>query len=370
MNDYVLREGDFGEFFEVPFLQYGDREHYVSPFRSDLARMLDRSRNPAFGDADSITYFTVSKGGRPIGRITAHIHRAANERHHNAHGSFGFFDCANDACAAKLLLDSASEWLARRGCDRIVGNFNLTAMQEIGVVVHGHARSPFLAQHHNPSWIPGLLAQNGFEPFFPMTSWEVDVNRVELDGLIGSKQRELLDSGEFTIAPIRRRDFRKSMEVTRNLLNCSFDDNPFFVPMNREAFHFQSDPMFWVLDPRISFLAHVGGEPVAVIACLPDLNPMLRNTRSRLKASTPIHYARFRGNRRRASLVFGGVSPAFQNQGLAALLLIRALKEMRAAGYQKLGITWISDSNSASLRQMEKLGAERLHRLYLFQKEL
>jgi GNAT superfamily N-acetyltransferase len=64
------------------------------------------------------------------------------------------------------------------------------------------------------------------------------------------------------------------------------------------------------------------------------------------------------------------VSPACQNQGLAALVLIHALRQMRAAGYEKLGITWISDSNSASLRQMEKLGAERLHRLYLFQKDL
>jgi GNAT superfamily N-acetyltransferase len=196
------------------------------------------------------------------------------------------------------------------------------------------------------------------------------VNGVDLDRLIGSKQRELLDSRVLTIDPIRRRHFRRAMETTRRLLNSSFDRNPLFVPMSREEFRFQSDQMLWVLDPRISYLARMDGEPVGVITCLPDLNPILRATRSRLKVSTPLHYVRFRRRRTRASLIFGGVSPAQQNRGLAAILLLKALQGMRVAGYDELGITWISDSNAASLRQMEKLGAERLHRLYLFQKGL
>lgn len=370
MSDYILTEGDFGEFFEVPLRQYGSGEQYVSPFRSDLARMLDGARNPVFGDATLITYFTVSKGGHPLGRITAHIHRPSNARYGTASGSFGFFDCADDAEAARLLLGAASEWLARRGCDRIAGNFNLTAMQEMGVVVDGHHHAPFLAQHHNPAWIPRLLEQNAFEPFFPMTSWRLDVNQVDLDGLIGPKQRELLDSGSLTMEPIRRRHFRRSIEATRELLNSAFDENDFFVPMSRDEFRFQSNQMLWVLDPCISYLARMDREPVGVIACLPDLNPMLRATGSRLKASTPLHFLRSRRKRTRASLIFGGVSPARQNQGLAAILLLRALQGMRTAGYNELGITWISDSNTSSLRQMEKLGAKRLHRLYLFQKKL
>jgi hypothetical protein len=39
-------------------------------------------------------------------------------------------------------------------------------------------------------------------------------------------------------------------------------------------------------------------------------------------------------------------------------------------GYTHLGISWVSDSNIASLRQMEKIGARPLHRLHLFRKSL
>jgi hypothetical protein len=45
----------------------------------------------------------------------------------------------------------------------------------------------------------------------------------------------------------------------------------------------------------------------------------------------------------------------------------RSLKE---AGYERLGLTWIADENQASLRQIEKLGAQPLHRLHLFRKPI
>jgi GNAT superfamily N-acetyltransferase len=370
MSHQRLLERDFATFFDVPTAQYGVEEGYVSPFRNDLARMLDGMRNPVFGDPDRITFFTVVRGSEPLGRITAHIHVASNERFGTRRGSFGFFDCADDPHAARTLLDAASEWLVRRGCDEIAGNFNLTAMQEMGVVVDGHAHLPFTAQHHNPPWIPELLERNGFEPFFPMTSWRLDLSAVDPDDLLGPKQQALLEDPDFSLEAITRRRFSSAMESTWRLLNASFDANPLFVPLTREEFLFQAEQMLLIFDSRIAFLARYCGEPVGVLACVPDANPLLRATGSRLKLSTPYHFARFRLRRHRASLVFGGVAPEMQNRGLGGVIFRHGLLAMREAGYRELGITWISDSNTPSLRQMEKIGARPHHRLNLFRRSL
>jgi len=369
MSTYRLVEKDFDSFFQVPFRQYGPEETYVSPLASDLRAMLDGRRNPIF-DADALTYFTVLRGDTPVGRLSAQVHTASNLRYGRRSASFGFFDCAEDLTAASILFDAASEWARRRGCDELAGNFNLTAMQEMGVVVEGHDRLPFLAQIQNPRWIPDLLVAAGFEPYFPMTSWRLDVERVEPESLLGSRQREALASGDFTTRPIRRRGFRRAMDHTWRLLNTSFDQNPHFVPLTREEFAFQADQMVWVLDPRLAYLLCYRGDPIGVIACLPDINPLLRATESRLKWSTAYHYARFRRRRTRASLIFGGMVPEMQNRGLAAVLLHRALTSMKRAGYRELGVTWISESNHPSLRQMEKLGAERHQRLNLYRRAL
>jgi hypothetical protein len=51
-------------------------------------------------------------------------------------------------------------------------------------------------------------------------------------------------------------------------------------------------------------------------------------------------------------------------------MLYRVTSALKDAGYRSLGITWIADSNAASLRQVERLGAKPLHRLHLFTKRL
>jgi GNAT superfamily N-acetyltransferase len=370
VTGYRLVERDFGSFFRVPFEQYGACERYVSPLRSDLERMLDGSRNPVFVDPEDITYYTVLGGEKPMGRITAHVHAASNERFGRASGYFGFFDCADDRVAAKLLLDAAADRLRAHGCDEMVGNFNLTAMQEMGVVVEGHQRPPFLAQHHNPAWIPRLLCENGLRPDFPMTSWRLDVTLSDPEKLLGPHQRQLLALPGLEVRPVRRLGFRRTMDRIRLLYNRAFDQNPHFVPLTPEEFEFQASQMLWVLDSRIAHTLLLDGEMVGVIACLPDVNPLLRATGSRLRLSTPLHYLGFRRGRRRASLVFGAVAPEMQNRGAAALLLHATLVGMRRAGYEELGITWISDANTPSLRQMQKVGAEPLHRLNLFRRPL
>jgi hypothetical protein len=51
-------------------------------------------------------------------------------------------------------------------------------------------------------------------------------------------------------------------------------------------------------------------------------------------------------------------------------MLHRVTTALKAAGYLRLGLTWIADVNAPSLRQVERLGASPLHRLHLFRKAL
>jgi hypothetical protein len=51
-------------------------------------------------------------------------------------------------------------------------------------------------------------------------------------------------------------------------------------------------------------------------------------------------------------------------------MLARTVTALKDACYESLGVTWISDVNAASLRQMERLGARPLQRLHLFRKGL
>ncbi|HET9228052.1 MAG TPA: GNAT family N-acetyltransferase [Thermoanaerobaculia bacterium] len=357
-----LREGDLDAFFRVPFDVYGPESLYVSPFRSDLARWLDAGANPLFRRFGARRFFTAHRDGRPVGRIVAHIHRASNERHGTRRSCFGFFDCADDPEAAGLLLGQAEAFGREEGADEIAGNFNLTAMQQMGVMTEGFENAPYTDQVYGPPHIPRLLAGHGYEPFFPMSTWEVDLTRLLLES------REA-DPG-LRWERLRRRTFAEQTRGVRQVLNEAFDRNPFFVPLTEEEFLFQTREMMWIVDERIACLVRDGERTVGTVICIPDLNPFLRATGSRLGPLTPWHFLRARLRRKRAVIIFYAVSPSHQNRGLNGAMLHRVISSLQAAGYERLGITWIADVNLPSLRQVERLGARRLHRLHLFRKAL
>lgn len=367
---YELIEQDFDAFFETPFECYGPDSPYVSPMRSDLQRFLDARRNPLFAKHGRLTYFTVQDGARRMGRIVALVHDASNHRHGLKRGYFGFFDCADDLEASRLLLTAAEDWACRQGCNEIAGNFNLTAMQQIGVVVSGFENAPYTDQLYNPPHIPALLARYGYQAMFPMATYELDLRGFEPAQLMGAKQRQLLDDPALRWERLRVHGFTRFMEDTRTVLNDGFADNPMFVPLTSEEFLFQAKEMLWILDARIAPIVYHDNQPVGVIVCIPDLNPFLRATAARLRWSTAYYFLRHWLNRRRAVVIFYSVRQSFHNRGLAGAMLATLCTNLHSAGYDSLGITWISDQNRASVRQMEKLGARVLHRTMLFRKPL
>lgn len=360
-----LRAGDSAAFFEAPFNAYRPEDGYVSPLRGDLLRMLDPQSNPLWGAGNPFRFWTAHRDGRPVGRIVAHVHTQSNARHGTRRAQFGFFDCADDSESAAALLGAAQSFAREAGQSELAGNFNLTAMQQCGVMTGGFEERGYTDMIVNPPHIPRLLESNGFERFFPMRTFELDLSAEQ-----GDAEPSLAPRGDYRFAPIQRGTFAERMEEARVVLNDGFAGNPMFVPLTPEEFRFQAGEMMSILDPRLSSMLLLDGRPVGTIICIPDLNGFLAATRSRIGITTPWHYLRYRLRRRRAVIIFYSVVRDLHGRGLMGAMLARTVAELRAARYERLGITWIADGNAGSLRQMERLGARPLHQLHLYRKEV
>lgn len=369
----VLRDDDLDAFFRVPFEVYPPASPYVSPLKSDIERALDVRRNPLFGEigAGVRRVITAHRNGRALGRIVAHVHGASNRVHGERRGCFGFFDCVDDVGVARALLGEAEKFARGHGCDLLAGNFNLTAMQQMGVVTDGFDGVPYSDMQYNPPHIPRLLEACGFAPAFPVSTFELDLATFDPASLLAGAAGERLGDAKLFWAQLRTRDFERVLEQVRAVLNDGFARNPMFVPLTREEMLFQAKDLSHVLDPRITALVHDDLGPVGVVLCIPDLNPMIRAMGSRLRITAPWHLLKQRLlPRRRAVIIFYSVAARMQGRGLNGAMLHRVTSALKRAGYRSLGITWIADVNGASLRQVERLGARRLHRLHLFTKRV
>ena len=366
-----LRTQDRRAAFEVPFNVYDAASPYVSPMWSDFDRFLDPARNPLVRDGHGeLELFTAYEGGRPVGRIVAVLHAASNRRHGTRRGQFGFFDCPDDFDVATALLQAAEGWLRARGAEEIAGNFNLTAMQMVGVVTDGFQHAPYTDMMWSPPHIARHLARAGYSAFFPMTTFETDLTRIDPESLAGPKQAAIHEDRAYSWHPITRRAFKARLEDARLTLNDGFDRNPMFVPVSADEYAFHAGEMMWIMDSRLSVVVHHNGQPAGVVVCIPDLNPFVRACRSRLSLTTPWHFLMHRLTRDRAVIIYYSVASRLQGAGLNGAMLGRLIAAAKSAGYRRLGTTWIADVNQPSLRQMQRLGATPLHRLHLFRKSL
>jgi GNAT superfamily N-acetyltransferase len=363
-----IREGDKQAFFDAPFNAYGRDTPYVTPMWSDVDRYFDASKNPLFKAGNPFRIFAAMRDGRSIGRICAHLHRAGNERHKLNRAYFGFFDVADDAEAADALLNAAMQLAKSQGCAELAGNFNLTAMQQIGVTTDGFDGQPYTDMLYSPPHIHTHLERNGFERFFPNSTFEIDLTTVDANRLLTDKSKATLADPAIKWIPVERKGFAERLEDARIALNAGFDPNPMFVPVTKEEYNFQAGEMMWVLDRRLSTCTHIDGKVAGVILCVPDMNPMLKRLGGKFGLTAPYEFIRNRLTRKRAVVIYYSVMPEYQGRGLNSAMLHRTIEACRAAGYTSLGCTWIADVNIASIKQMERIGAKRLHRQHLFRK--
>ncbi|MCZ0737916.1 GNAT family N-acetyltransferase [Phreatobacter sp. AB_2022a] len=367
----AVTSGDVAAAYAVTEEVYGRTSPYVPPMRSDFARMFDPARNPFVTEGHGrFALFVAWRGGRPVGRIAASVHDASNLKHGTRRAQFGFFDCADDAEVASALLGAAEDFARAAGMAELSGNFNLTAMQQVGVVTAGFDSAPYTDMVYSPPHIAALLTAHGYAPAFPMTTFETDLTRLDPQSLIGPAQQAVLDDPAFQWMPIDRAHFDTRLAEARAVLNDGFAENPMFVPTSPAEYRFQAGDMMWVIDKRISCLVHHAGQPVGVVLVIPDLNPLVKAARGRMGLAFAWHFLRQRLTNRRAVLIYQSVSRAMHGRGINGAMLARVVAALKAAGYDRLGTTWIADINRPSLRQMEKLGARPLHRLHLFTKAL
>ncbi|MBV1703139.1 MAG: GNAT family N-acetyltransferase [Hyphomicrobiales bacterium] len=361
----TLREGDIDAFFKAPFEIYVASLGYVSPLKSDIRRMLDPARNPLWISGNPYRFWTAERDGKLLGRIVALVHRQSNALHRTHRAQFGFFDCADDSEAAAALLNAAAGFARDQGQSELIGNFNLTAMQQAGIQTGKFGAQAYTDMVVGPPYLPRLLESNGFGAVFPMTTFDINLSQVTVPSVNGFSP-----SDGFVFAPVEKRVFPERMDEARRVLNDGFAANPMFVPLTSAEFEFQASEMSAILDPRLSSVLHYRGEPIGSVICIPDLNGFLAATRSRIGVATPFHYLHYRLNRKRAVIIFYSVAQAWHGRGVMPAMLARTIKALKGAGYERLGVTWIAEQNSASLRQMERLGGQPLQHLHLFRKDV
>lgn len=367
----VASRGTQDAFVAFPHERYRADPHWVPPLRVAERQRWSPAHNASL-EGRRHRRFIARRGRTLVGRVAAVLDEEFARHWASGTGFFGFFECADDAEAARALLAAAGDTLRGYGCTGMLGPVNLTTHDEVGLLVEGFDSPPMLLSPYNPPGYADLLVGAGLSPAHAYHSYLWDPKR---PAPAATERRAAIPPGDAEDGSyrLRRADPRRWSDENRilwRLYNQAFATQWGFVPLRWDEHRQRADSFRPFFRPELAIFAEVAGEPVGFGIALPDINEALAAVAGRLWPLGWLKLQRGIPRIRSARLILLGVRPEFRARGLGFRIGAELMGGARELGLLSAELSLVRDSNRDIQRIIDAVGGRRLKTYRLYRKAL
>ena len=368
---------DRQEFLSLPWKVYQDDPYWVPPIFSE--RMHFISKHP-FLEHSEVEYFMAKRGSQVVGTIAAIINHRHNEFHNEHIGFFGFFEVLDDQEAAIALLGTAETWVKDKGYDAIRGPAQFSQNDECGLLIDGFDDSPRVLMTYNPRRYVDYIENQGFSKAMDLHAYALETDIYGGGSRFPKKLirvvKKIKAKGDIHIRKVDLKNFDLEVERAKKIYNQSWAQNWGFVPMTDPEFDALGKELRQIIDPDLTLVAEIDGEPIGVSITLPDLNQPLR--RAYPKPETPEWWTKVKlvwnwKVKRKvtwARVLILGVLPEYRGRGVDAMFYYESAIAALKKGIQHAEMSWILENNDAISRPIKVMGGEIYKTYRMYEKRL
>jgi len=369
----VASRRDLDQFVKVPWPIYANDPNWIPPLVRDVKQFLNRKRHP-FYQHGAAAEFLALEDGRPLGRILASDDPLYNEHHGSNVGCFGMFECVDDRSIAHRLLDTAADWLRRRGRTSIMGPIDYSTNYGCGLLVDGFDTPPrILMNHHLPYYVP-LLESWGLAKVKDLYAWWF-VDPYDLVAKWRRRADWLARRGGVTIRPFSKKDFQAEVESCYQVYNDAQKDHWGFVELTGAEFLYFAKQLAKIGVTEQVLMAEVQDKLVGFSITLPDVHEAIRPLDGRLTTlGLPIGLARllYRMPRiKTARMAVLVLLESYRRRGIAELLILETLEYGKnSIGYTGAELGWTLEDNELVNRTVARVGGQRYKTYRIYEKDI
>jgi GNAT superfamily N-acetyltransferase len=328
---------------------------WVAPLRMDVAKLLDKRKNPFYGHGDA-ALFLAEREGVVVGRIAAIRNDAHGAFHPDERhvGFFGFFECVDDQAVADALFAAAADWLRGQGLTVMRGPASLSTNDECGLLVDGFDTPPVIMNPHNPRYYPGLVERAGFRKAMDLLCYEGSGDAPPPRLVEGA--RKLGERFGITLRALDMKRFWDDLELVKKVYNAAWERNWGFIPMNEAEINLLAKNLKPVVVPDLVVFAFLKGELIGMGIAIPDFNVALRHNRSGRLLPGLWHLLTKRKSIHRVRILVLGVLKEHRRTGADALMYEWIWSHGNRLGYNWGEASWILEDNPAMRNGLERMG--------------
>jgi len=354
------------QFLALPHRLHQAAPAYIGPLDNEVEAVFDPAKNALFAAGGAARrWLLTDAAGTVVGRVAAFVNplTATATDATLPTGGLGFFECVDDAAAARQLFDAATDWLRARGMLAVDGPINFGDRDRFwGVLIDGFDREPNYGMFWHPAYYQRLFEDYGFQLYFKQYTCHRPVPQL-LHPSFGQKLAALRATGDYRFEHGRRAAPDKLAQDFHHVYNLAWGRHAGIKPMTLAQAQTLVRQMRPVLDERLLAFAYHHDEPVAFFLSLPELNQIFRRVGHRLDLLGKLRFVfeQWRYGRRPDKKLLGiiyGVVPDQQGRGVDQALTAYAQQEFIGAGYADIEMNWIGDFNPRMLVTTRSIGAK------------
>jgi hypothetical protein len=321
------------EFIRFPFSLYKDNKYWVPPLIADELETLDKTKNPAFENAEA-NFYLAYKGDIIVGRIAAIINWAEVNDQQISKVRFGWFDVIDDIEVTKMLLEKVYELGRKNNLAYVEGPMGFSNLDKVGVLTEGFEEIGTMITWYNFSYYAQHFEQLGFVTEKEYLENKFPFENVKLEYF--DKAQELVKR-RYQLRPLnftKTKDVMPYVDKMFDLFNASYASLSSFVAISDiQKAYFKKKYISFINPEYIKFVVDKNDNLVAFAIVMPSFSIALQKANGKLFPFGMFHLLNARKNSKDVTFYLIGVHPEYQNKGVHAILF----KEMHTT-FTKKGI--------------------------------
>jgi hypothetical protein len=357
------------DFLTVNVLMNKNNPNYIRPLDKEVNDVFDTSKNKSFKYGEAKRWI-LKDNGKLIGRVAAFTNsKYINKGTEFQTGGIGFFDCINDAAAAKKLFDIAKEWLQSKGMEAMDGSINFGDRDKWwGLMVEGFNSAPIYGMPFNPSYYEQLMEGYGFQNYYNQYYYAMNVDD-SLPERFAERHTKFKAKADYSAKYISIKNLEKYAQDFATVYNAAWAQHGEAKEITVKDAMKLFNKMKLVIDERVIWFAYYKKEPIAMWINIPDLNQYFKHFNGKLGLIEKLRLLWMKKNH--ACRIFTGVAfgivPKFQSFGIDSFMIYEAALSLQHQGwYDKYEMGWAADWNPKMLNIYRSLGASQSRRMVTY----
>lgn len=308
-------------FLRFPLDMYRSNPNFVPPLYGDEKKIFDDDF--VYNDTCKTEYWLAYRDDKPVGRISAIIQRAANEKNNEKRVRFTRFDAIDDAEVAKALFDAVEQYARENGMNAVCGPLGFSDLEREGLLVEGFDQPATFEEQYNAEYYGALVEGCGYEKEVDWIESKLYAPTSETAAKLKKLSEQVLQRYKLHIGEAKNvNDFIKRYETgIFELLDVAYDGLYGTVPFTPGMKKMMIDNFRLILDlDHVACILNEEDKLVCFGVSLPAIADAVKPSRGHLTPLAILRLLRALKRPKVIDLALIAVAPEYQNTGVPAVV--------------------------------------------------